>query len=223
MIPSTNLESSLFKIRKQRVFSQKKSKIKLVEQKNVINNVNLFNIEKLESNRIFQLEDIKSLCITYRLRFLDYTLFKGSIPSEAIDKIKNLEKVHQTEIQNLKIVAPSKMFRLKNADDPLLFVSMGNDLYYLVHKWGNDLHPLRKLFMWPYKNFENLVFTIFLISIFLTLLIPDGLFSKEQSINQTFIVFLFMFKWVAAIVLFYGVALGKNFNNQMWNSKYFNA
>lgn len=223
MIPSTNLESSLFKIRKQRVFSQKKSKIKLVEQKNVINNVNLFNIEKLESNRIFQLEDIKSLCITYRLRFLDYTLFKGSIPSEAIDKIKNLEKVHQTEIQNLKIVAPSKMFRLKNADDPLLFVSMGNDLYYLVHKWGNDLHPLRKLFMWPYKNFENLVFTIFFISIFLTLLIPDGLFSKEQSINQTFIVFLFMFKWVAAIVLFYGVALGKNFNNQMWNSKYFNA
>lgn len=223
MIPSTNLESSLFKIRKQRVFSQKKSKINLDEQKNVINNVNLFNIEKLESNRIFQLEDIKSLCITYRLRFLDYTLFKGSIPSEAIDKIKNLEKVHQTEIQNLKIVAPSKMFRLKNADDPLLFVSMGNDLYYLVHKWGNDLHPLRKLFMWPYKNFENLVFTIFFISIFLTLLIPDGLFSKEQSINQTFIVFLFMFKWVAAIILFYGVALGKNFNNQMWNSKYFNA
>ncbi|MEX0997820.1 MAG: hypothetical protein WDZ45_12280 [Flavobacteriaceae bacterium] len=223
MTPSTNLETSLNKIRKRRISSQKETKPTLDEIKNELKTVNRFNLEKLDSNRIYYIEDIKSLCIDYRLRFLDFALFKGSIPSEAIDKIQNLEKDHQTDIQNLKIVAPSKMFRLKNADDPLLFAPLGNDFFYLIHKWGADLHPLRKYLMWPYKNFENLIFTIFLLSLFLTLLIPDGLFSKEQSLNQTFIVFLFMFKWVAAIVLFYGVALGKNFNNQMWNSKYFNG
>ena len=35
----------------------------------------------------------------------------------------------------------SKLFRLKNTDDPLLFVPLGNSYFYLVHKWGNDLHP----------------------------------------------------------------------------------
>ncbi len=223
MTRSTNLETSLNKIRKQRIISQNKTEIILDKIRNDTKTVNRFHLERLDSTRIFHIEDIKTLCINYRLRFLDFALFKGSIPTEAIDKIQNLENEHQTDIQNLKIVAPSKMFRLKNADDPLLFVPLGNDYFYLIHKWGTDLHPFRKLLMWPYKNFENLIFTVFLLSIFLTLLIPDGLFSKEQSLNQTFIVFLFMFKWVAAIVLFYGVALGKNFNNQMWNSKYFNG
>jgi len=223
MTRSINLETSLHKIRKQRVGKQEKTEISLDEVKSKLKTVNQFDVEKLDSNRIFHLEDIKSLCIDFRLRFLDLRLFKGSVPTEVIDEIKNLEKVHHTDIQNLKIVAPSKMFRLKNADDPLLFAQLGHDYFYLIYKWGNDLHPLRKYLMWPYKNFENLIFTVFLLSIFFTLLIPDGLFSKEQSLNQTFIVFLFMFKWVAAIVLFYGVALGKNFNNQMWNSKYFNG
>jgi len=33
-------------------------------------------------------------------------------------------------------------------------------------------------------------------------------------------VYFFMFKAIAAIVLFYGFALGKNFNPAIWNSKY---
>lgn len=222
MLPSTNLESSLQRIKSQRVSSRKKSETNWSENE-LESTINQLDINKLESDRIYYLDDIKQLCINFRLRFLDYELFKGSIPTEAIDRIQKLEKEHHTNIQNLKIVAPSKAFRLKNADDPLLFVPLDKNRFYLVYKWGKDLHPFRKLLMWPYKNFENLIFTIFLMSLFLTFLIPDGLFSKKSSLSQTFIVFLFMFKWVAAIVLFYGVALGKNFNNQMWNSNYFNA
>ncbi|WP_395062778.1 hypothetical protein [Flavobacterium sp.] len=43
-------------------------------------------------------------------------------------------------------MAPSKAFNLKKYDDPLLFAPIGNDYYYLIHKWGNDL-------AW-YKNFK---------------------------------------------------------------------
>lgn len=223
MVASVNLKTSLEKIKSKRTAWQNTEDNSLINKRNSSDTINNFKQNLLVPNAIFKIQDIKTLCVNYRLRFLDYAYFKGTIPTEAIEKVKQLEKQHQTTLLHLKIVAPSKSFRLKNADDPLLFAPMGNDNYYLVHQWGNDLHPLRKVLMWPYKCLENLVFTIFMASVFLTLLVPEGLFSKEFSINQQFIVFLFMFKWVGAIVLFYGVALGKNFNNQMWNSNYFNA
>ena len=97
---------------------------------------------------------------------------------------------------------------------------MGNGYFYLIHKWGNDLHPLRKWLMWPSKNFENTVFTVFLMSVLVTLLVPDGLFTKNQTVSQGIMVFFFMFKSIAAVVIFYAFALGKNFNTAIWNSKY---
>ncbi len=222
MLTSTNIKTCLEKVRDKRISSTEEGFINKSGQLGQENTKGLSR-EKLEGSKIFHEQDIKKLCIDYRLRFLDFTLYKGSIPSEAIDKIIALEKEHNTEISQLKLVAPSGFFRLKNADDPLLFTDLGNDYYYLIHKWGKDLHPLRRLMMWPYKSLENLIFTVLLISVLFTFIVPEGLFSKEQSFNQSFIVFLFMFKWVAAVVLYYGIALGKNFNNEMWNSKYFNA
>ena len=78
-------------------------------------------------------------------------------------------------------MAPSKLFRLKNTDDPLLFVPLGNSYFYLVHKWGNDLHPFRKLFMWPLKNLWNMIIFLLFISLFLTYITPTSIFSKVES------------------------------------------
>ena len=186
-------------------------------------NTNDFYFESLDTSKIYHLDHIKKLCIDYRLRFLDTKYFKSKFPEEAINEIKRLEDEHQTELKGFKIIAPSKLFKLENADDPVLFAPMGNDYFYLIHKWGNDLHPLRKFFMWFFKGFENLVLLTFLMSVFLTLLVPDGLFGKESSVSNFLMIFLFMFKSVAAIVIFYGFALGKNFNTAIWNSKYYNA
>ncbi|GGG32937.1 hypothetical protein GCM10011344_37340 [Dokdonia pacifica] len=179
-----------------------------------------FDIDLLDKDRIFHSKQIQKICINYRLRFLDTKYFKGKYPQSAIDEIKYLENKHRISISNFKIIAPSKMFVLEKADDPLLFAPMGNGYFYLIHKWGNDLHPLRKLLMWPYKSFENLIVYIILLSILATALIPDGLFTKEQNFSQYIMVFFFMFKSIAAVVLFYGFALGKNFNTAIWNSKY---
>lgn len=184
---------------------------------------NAFNPNLLQSEKIFHISQIKSVCIDYRLRFLNSNLFKGVIPEEAITRIHHFEKEHQTELMGFKILAPSKMFRLKDKDDPILFVPIGNGYYYLIHKWGNDLHPLRKILMWPFKNIVNLAFFVLLISYFLTLLIPNGLFSRSSSTAEFGILFFFMFKSIAAVVIFYGVALGKNFNNAIWNSRYINT
>lgn len=182
------------------------------------------NLEHLKTENIYHIDDIKALCVTYRLRFLDSHFFKGTIPEEAISKIRMLEKKHNTKLYNLKIVAPAKLLKLENADDPLLFAPMGNGYYYLIHKWGNDLHPFRKIAMWPYKCFENLIFTTLIVSIILTSITPMQAFTKgEVTLQEYFLMFLFMFKAVAGIVLYYGFAKGKNFNNVIWNSKYYNA
>jgi len=181
---------------------------------------NNFDFELLEKKSIYHIDHIKKICIDYRLRFLDTRYFKGKIPHEVISKIKNLEKEHHIELKGFKILAPSKLFKLDDRDDPILFAPIGNDYYYLIHKWGRDLHPLRKLMMWPFKNMLNLVATVVGLSYLVTIFIPNGLFSKSSSSFQFWVMFFFMFKCIASIVIFYGFAKGKNFNTAIWNSRY---
>ncbi|MEW7290770.1 hypothetical protein [Aquimarina sp. 2304DJ70-9] len=238
LFPRTNIEEQLSKLRSkefdsstwekqvQEIFRKEEDHEERILQNldNASNIIyNRFDFDQLETDKIYHLDQIKKICIDYRLRFLDSKYFKGKLPNEAILIIKELEKKHHTELKGFKIIAPSKLFKLENADDPLLFAPIGNDYFYLIHKWGNDLHPLRKILMWFFKSFENLLILTFLVSLLITFMVPDGLFSKTSDTSTFIMIFLFMFKSVAAIVLFYGFALGKNFNAAIWNSKYFNA
>ncbi|MBQ4914948.1 hypothetical protein J8L85_10905 [Maribacter sp. MMG018] len=239
MLKKTNLREKLdleklrVKMSEERLLAEVKTILKrvsddynrietnIIDQKNTLSNS--FNHELLQSENIYHIEQIKKVCIDYRLRFLDSKFFKGTIPKEAISKIRELEKEHDTEIQGFKIIAPSKLFKLEDKDDPLLFAPIGNGYFYLIHQWGNDLHPLRKLMMWPFKNMINLIILVLILSYLVTLMIPMGLFSKSSSPAQFGILYFFMFNSIGSIVIFYGFALGKNFNPAIWNSKYYNA
>lgn len=181
---------------------------------------NNFDFDKLERNRIFHLNSIKKTCIDFRLRFLDHKYFKNSLPKDAFLEISKLESAHNTMLSDFKIMAPSKLFRLKNTDDPLLFVPLGNNYFYLVHKWGNDLHPYRKLLMWPLKSLWNMIGFLLVASLGLTYITPTSIFSKVDSWSVFWMIYFFMFKAIASIVIFYAFALGKNFNKAIWNSKY---
>lgn len=217
---------SNWKLQVQTIFEEEKKRddriIDTLENGSIAEK-NDFIFDHLDSSNIYHIDQIKTICIDYRLRFLDSKYFKGKLPQEAVSKVKDLEKIHEIELKGFKIIAPSKLFKLANADDPLLFAPMGNDYYYLIHKWGDDLHPFRKIMMWFFKSFENLLILTFLVSLLITFMVPQGLFSKESSTSEFIMIFLFMFKSVAAVVLFYGFALGKNFNTAIWDSKYFNA
>ena len=213
---ATNLQTELFKIKK------KSSNNSLLYDFNS-SSFSDFNYEKLESNKIYHISDIKKTCIDYRLRFLNFKYFKGDIPDHTKTKVKNFKNDHRQNILDLKIMAPSKLFKLKNADDPLLFTSLGNDYFYLIDKWGNDLSYFRKISMWPFKSLTNILIFVSIISIFLTMLIPKGIFVYDSSPkSEFFITYLFMLKSVIAIVIFFGFSLGKNFNTAIWNRKYFN-
>lgn len=203
--------------------SRKDERIKQTIEGGTQNVQNNFSFDLLDTNKIYHLDQIRTICIDYRLRFLDSKYFKGEIPYEAVAKIKAIEKAHNIELKGFKIIAPSKLFRLEDKDDPLLFVPIGNNYFYLIHRWGNDLHPFRKIMSWPFKNIANLTALILVIAYLVSLLVPNGLFSKESSNAEFWIIYFFMFKSIAAVVIFYGFALGKNFNPAIWNSKYFNS
>lgn len=179
----------------------------------------LFNL--LQTDKIFHLEQIKTICIDYRLRFLDSSLFKNTIPDEAISEIRRIEKNHKTTLEGFKIVAPSKAFHLLNYDDPLLFVPIGNDYYYLIHKWGEDMNPLRKLLVLPIKNLWNFMVFSIMVSAIVTLLVPTTNLSKSVPLAPI-IVFLFAFKSIVAVFLYYFFMVGKNFNSEIWQRKYYN-
>jgi len=184
---------------------------------------NSFQFDRLETSRIFHISAIKQVATTYRLRFLPLKYFRPELPELAKEAILELEKDHSIELEGLQIMAPSKLFKLEDKDDPVLFAPMGNGYYYLVAQWGSDLHPLRKWLVWPFRGPAHLLTLLAAISFVLTLLIPDGMFSKENSTAEFWILFFFFFKGVVGLAIFYGFAMGKNFNPFIWNSKYFNA
>lgn len=219
LLPRTNIEKSLNK-RKSKNIDQHEEELKDLINRLNINSFNSFDFDKLDSNKIYDINTIKSVCIDYRLRFLDIKYFKNKLPNEVFVKINNLEKIHNTNIGDFKIMAPSALFRLEKTDDPLLFVPLGNNYYYLVHKWGNDLHPFRKLTMWPFKNIWNLLITILLFSFLVTEITPLTLFTKTPNTSSYWMLLFFMFKAIASVVLYFGFALGKNFNPAIWNNKY---
>jgi hypothetical protein len=219
LLPRTNIEKALSKTRELTLEAHESNLDSLITSLD-IKSLNAFDFDLLATDKIYHLDQIKKVSIDYRLRFLDLKYFKNKLPQEALDTIQALESAHDTQLGSFKIMAPSALFRLEKTDDPLLFVPLGKDYYYLVHKWGNDLHPLRKVLMWPFKNIWNLMLAVFAFSWILTELTPMGLFTRTPDSSSYWMLLFFMFKAVASVVLYFGFALGKNFNPAIWNNRY---
>ncbi|MDB4263298.1 MAG: hypothetical protein QNK96_04590 [Flavobacteriia bacterium] len=220
-LPRTNVKVALDKIRAYELTANdQETALKTLYDSFEIRTTNAFNFDLLDRNKIYHLEQIKKVSINYRLRFLDLKYFKNKLPESAHQDIQQLEALHETHLSGFKIMAPSALFRLEKADDPLLFAPLGNDFYYLVHKWGNDLHPLRRLMMLPFKNIWNLLGLVLAISFVVTEIMPKNLFTKSPDASTYWMLLFFNFKAIASVVLFYGFALGKNFNPAIWNNKY---
>ena len=219
LIQRTNIESAL-KQKRESTYEEHKANLSNFIDSLSINTINNFDLNKLSKSRIYHIDHIKKVSIDYRLRFLDIKYFKNKLPIEALKQIKKLEKEHKTKLSEFKIMAPSVLFRLEKKDDPLLFVPLGNEYYYLIHKWGNDLHPFRKALMWPFKNIWNLLLAVLALSWVFTELTPLSLFTKNQNDSSYWMLLFFMFKAIASIVLYFGFALGKNFNPAIWDNRY---
>src|SRR5688572_11098779 len=118
-------------------------------------------IARMDPDRVYHVDSIRAMCVKYKLRFLDAGRFKGTIPPRAIYELRRLEARAEGHLQGFKVMAPAERFRLCESDaDPLLFLPVGNDHYYLIHKWGKDLSWWRAIWAWPQRGLEQLAITV---------------------------------------------------------------
>lgn len=172
-------------------------------------------IDQLDRNNIYSLDQIKDLCIKYRLRFLDSTHFKGEIPYEAITKIKQLEKETGTELKNFKIVAPKELFNLEDKDsDPLLFLQLSANKFYFIHKWGGELNRFRSILAFPMRSFMNMFWFLLVVAFLFSLLVtPPSLSMFAFLVVHSFIAIC----GIACLLVF---SQRENFSNVEWDSKF---
>ena len=174
-----------------------------------------------QADRVFPIDAIRTLCIKYRLRFLDAGCFKGDIPLQAVHAIRELEREVEAPITSFKVMAPAERFKLCDSEvDPLLFVPIGNDRYYLVHKWGNDLSPWRQWIGWPTRSPRHLLFTVTLFASLLALVVPASLLGSWGVHRALFVIWCNMVCY--SFTVFAWFAFFGQFSRDCWNSRYFN-
>lgn len=183
--------------------------------------------EGLDPARIFNAGTIRTICIKYRLRFLPSGHFKGEIPHGAVRAVRHMEDRMGRPARGFMVLAPSERFRLCDCDaDPMLFVPVGNGRYYLLHRWGRDMHPLRAALGWPVRNWPHLVATASAAALLLGALVPTAWISTEAGAPwwsiQRFGAFFCIAMLTGAVTSYCWWAFFGQFSKDAWNSKTFN-
>lgn len=225
---SINLEEEL---RKERNSTGEASKQLLdsanqILKESVIRHKEDFAYKSLDPGRIFNINEIKSICINYRLRFLDLEKFKGEIPEEGNIKLEELKQSLGSKAGKLKIVAPSSLFKLEEKDsDPLLLMSLGNNNYYLIHQWGSDLKWYRKWLALGFRSLQHFMVFLILAAFTFAQLAPIGSFpgvAGHDGVFSVFRLYLFAFTLISfcSLSVFALFTFRKNFSDQEWKSKF---
>ena len=152
---------------------------------------------------VYHVDDIRQVCIDYRMRMLPSHRYHGPIDPEFGPKLNRFQKTHRltaTELEhNFFIVAPAETFDLEKRQrplvDPLLLYRIDDRHYKMVHQWGGDLHPLRYLRAWRHRslNHMTLFWTLFT---FLSTMTLFGLLAESLTNAITIAsVFTFLVGW----------------------------
>lgn len=184
------------------------------------------SVNEEDENRIYTLDQIRKICIRYRLRFLSTSLFKATFPYEAISRINELEKKLNRKIDDFRIIAPSKAFDLENINqDPLLFAQLADGRYYLIHHWGKDLKWYRRILTWPLQNFTTYFISLWILAAILSFGIPGSVMHLLSRDSELFLrLWLTVHSFIAFMGITFWLAMSyeKTFSSLNWESKYYN-
>lgn len=183
------------------------------------------NPDLLDKNRIFSIDDIKAVCIAYRLRFLDTKFFKmEELPYDALIAVKELEQRVGSEIKATKIAAPSSFFKLEDRHkDPMLFARIDERNYYLIHKWGTDVAWYKKILVYPLRSVYSLFITMITIGLPLAFFLPYVIGHMPEDVlyfQRFFLSIVVVYTFFSMV--FVGFSFYKRFSKVCWNSPYFN-
>lgn len=184
-------------------------------------------IRDLDPERVYALSSIRALCVRYRLRFLDACWFRGVLPSQAVHALRQLEQRAAAPLAGFKVLAPARHFKLGDCEgDPMLFVQISEDRYYLVHRWGGRLTWGRALVNWPLRSPVQLAVLVVLVGWCLAALAPTALIAPDPSVGWWGAHRLVMWLWTtmvfASFTAFGWFAFFGRFSAEAWNSRHFN-
>ena len=124
-------------------------------------NLERAKFEKELNTKFYTEQEVKDLCVKYKLKFLPSKDYKGVIDPTLGAKLVRFfsdRKIGSTSHEasnNLFVMAPATAFNFHKVSkpvpvDPILFYRVrskernGENLYAIVHKWGNDFSVARR-------------------------------------------------------------------------------
>jgi len=159
-------------------------------------NQSIKKLSETYGSGVYTTQQIKEICMNYRLRFLPSTAYKGIVPIDVIHSLKRmLQKEGLTHLQsssqmvyqgNIFVLAPASMFKIKSTkekiqeqlaearrlkeQDPALFIKLGDNKFLFVKEWGNSFSLARRVlgfFTATQKRLNWLFFSAWLIFVIL--------------------------------------------------------
>ena len=184
-------------------------------------------IPAADPDRVFHEEAVRSLCVKYRLRFLDGGCYRGELPMQALYELRQLEAQANGPVRGFKIMAPAERFLWCDGhSDPLLFVPVGPKQYYLIHRWGSDMSPLRSILVWPLRSLTTLSVSMVMLALFTSALMPSAINTTDPSLGwwgaYRALYFFWSLMMLSGITVFGWFTFHGRFSSECWNSRTFN-
>jgi hypothetical protein len=182
----------------------------------------LIDEEEVDKQLIFTEAEIRQTAVKFRLKFLNSKKYKPEIPYEAVLKIKQLNETYRKELKEFRVLSFPETFKGKFSNESaVLFALTNHNNYYLVHKWGNDIHWFRKIRYWPLRSLENLVLTVMAFTLIVTLSLPTALITLDPKATYwcgyRLATYFHLFIFFSGFTAFYAFAFTKNFSGSIWN------
>ena len=155
------------------------------------------------AGEVYCLDDIRQVCIDYRMRMLPSHRYHGPIDPEFGPKLRNFQRKHELTQDDLEhdffIVAPAETFGLEQRQrplvDPLLLYRIDDQHYKMVHQWGGDLHPLRYLQSWRHRSLTTMTLYWTVLTFVMTMTLFGLLAESLANAFTIASVFTFLVGW----------------------------
>lgn len=176
----------------------------------------------LDHSQMFDTETIESICVKYRLRFLDSSFYKGEIPVEAVRAAKRIESDSGVRFSNFRIIAPAERFELKDSTkDPILLAELPNGKFYYIYQWGNDMRWYEYLLKYPFRHIGSLTMVALAFGAITAAIVPTQFVDWKAEFFYRFFMFSMTSALLVMLVIITGIMYSKDFSENVWNSKFF--
>ncbi|MEZ4721284.1 MAG: hypothetical protein R2813_05335 [Flavobacteriales bacterium] len=180
------------------------------------------NLLMLDHSQMFDMETIESICIKYRLRFLDSSRYKGEIPVEAVRAAKRIESDSGIQFSNFRIIAPAERFELLDSTkDPILLAELPNGKFYYIYEWGNDMSWYEYLLKFPFRHIGTLTIASIIFGALITAIVPVQFTDWKAEFFYRFFMFSMSSALMVMMVIITGIMYSKDFSENVWNSRFF--